>query len=141
VLAGDAGARNHVFELERINIGRMRRIAGLEPGAARNNHIAFADDNGDVNATVSRAHAHIRLDREAGGFRLFDDGSVQGTRVLRAGRSIAVPKRGSRGVRLEHGDEIEFGAARIRFLTRWPERGEAADGGEAPRGKRAGREG
>ena len=141
VLAGDAGARNHVFELERINIGRMRRIAGADPGNARRNHLAFADDNGEVNASVSRAHAHIRHDRDAGGFRLFDDGSVQGTRVLRAGKSLAVPKRGSRGVRLEHGDEIELGLARIRFLTRWPERGggDATDGSEDPRTKRAGR--
>jgi hypothetical protein len=133
ILAGDAGGRHHVFERDRINIGRMRRVAAGPQGGTRQNHLAFADGAGEVNATVSRAHAHIRRDRETGEFRLFDDGSVHGTRVLRDGRSLAVPKRGSRGLRLEHGDEIELGAARVRFLTRWPQRSEASPDDAPPR--------
>ncbi len=118
VLAGAAGARNHAFELERIHIGRMGRVEDRKHGAVRKNHLAFADDATDeVNASVSRAHASIRWDAATRSFRLFDDGSVHGTRVLRGGRDLTVPRHGSRGVRLEDGDEIEFGKARVRFLT------------------------
>ena len=127
VLAGTAGGRSHAFSLERINVGRVRRIEGGR-GAARQNHLVFADDGGEINGTVSRAHAHFTWDAELGGYRLFDDGSVHGTRVFRSGRDLAVPRQGSRGVRLEHGDELEFGRARVRYLTRWPE----GDEGRAP---------
>ena len=120
VLAGSAGARTHVFDLERINVGRVRRVEDKR-GAARQNHLVFGDDAGAVNSTVSRAHAHLAWDAEHGGYRLFDDGSVHGTRVFRAGRDLAVPRQGSRGVKLEHGDELEFGRARVRFLTEWPD--------------------
>lgn len=119
VLAGSTGGRNHAFELERINVGRMSRVEDRVQGAARKNHLAFEDGDDEANATVSRAHAHLRWDASAGCFRLFDDGSAHGTRVLRGGRDLAVPRQGSRGVRLEHGDEMEFGKARVRFLAKW----------------------
>jgi FHA domain-containing protein len=120
VTSGAAGARTQEFELERINLGRMQRVEGYSRSAVRHNHLAFADDGSEVNSTVSRAHAHIRHDRDAGVFLLFDDGSVHGTRVLRAGRALAVPRQGSRGVKLEDGDELELGSARVRFITHAP---------------------
>lgn len=122
VLAGRAGARGHVFEQERVNLGRMTRVEDRARGTVRRNHVAFASEADDVQASVSRAHAHLQWDAEARAYRVFDDGSAQGTRVLRDGRELAVPSRGSRGVRLRHGDELELGRARVRFLTSWPER-------------------
>jgi predicted component of type VI protein secretion system len=47
------------------------------------------------------------------GYRLLDDGSAQGTTVVREGRSVTVP-HGSRGIRLQSGDEIVLGEARVR---------------------------
>lgn len=121
VLAGAAGGRGHVFEQDQINLGRMARVEDRARGAVRHNHLAFEKESDEVNATVSRAHAHLLWDAEARAFRVFDDGSAHGTRVLRGGRELAVPREGSRGVRLRHGDELELGRARVRFLTKWPE--------------------
>ena len=115
VVAGSAGAKAHELDHERINLGRMPRVEDAGRGTVRHNHVAFADDGSDVNVTVSRAHAHLAWDAEAEAFVAFDDGSAHGTRVLRAGRAIAVPRQGSRGVRLRPGDEIELGSARVRF--------------------------
>jgi pSer/pThr/pTyr-binding forkhead associated (FHA) protein len=60
---------------------------------------------------VSRRHAHIPYERAEHLFRLHDDGSEHGTGVVRHGRTFAVPG-GTRGVRLESGDEIVLGDAR-----------------------------
>jgi hypothetical protein len=120
VTSGAAGARTHEFELQRINVGRLSRVEGRAPGSVRHNHLAFADDGSEVNATVSRAHAHIEHQSEGDHFLLFDDGSAHGTRVLRGGRSIVVPRQGSRGVRVQDGDQLEFGSARVQFVTRAP---------------------
>jgi hypothetical protein len=120
VTAGSAGGKSHEFQLECINVGRMSRVESRSQGAVRHNHLAFADDGSEINSTVSRAHAHIQHDSASEVFLLFDDGSAHGTRVLRGGRALPVPRQGSRGVRIEPGDELEFGSARVRFLT--PER-------------------
>ncbi len=128
VLAGAAGARGRIFEQERINLGRMARVEDRARGVVRHNHLAFAEDD-EVNATVSRAHAHLRWDAGARAFRVFDDGSAHGTRVLRGGREFAVPRQGSRGVQLRHGDELELGRARVRFLTSWPDKTREGRGG------------
>jgi pSer/pThr/pTyr-binding forkhead associated (FHA) protein len=75
--------------------------------------VAFREGAGDVNQSVSRRHAHISYDPDGRSFRLHDDGSEHGTGVVRLGRTVAVP-RGTRGVRLESGDEIVLGEARVR---------------------------
>ena len=49
---------------------------------------------------------------------MFDEGSSNGTHVIRAGTSIAVPARDPRGVRVRSGDEIQFGRARVRIKVR-----------------------
>ena len=82
----------------------------------RRNHVAFLDSEDPVNATVSRAHAHIEY-FAGDGFRVFDDGSAHGTRIGREGRSIPVARGALRGVRLRHGDEIELGLAKVTFLA------------------------
>ena len=55
------------------------------------------------------------VDDDPGEYRLQDDRSVHGTSVVRGGRTIAVPA-GSRGVRIESGDEIIVGQARLKAL-------------------------
>ena len=49
----------------------------------------------------------------SGHYRVYDDRSAHGTGVLRNGRTITVTP-GSRGIRLESGDEIVLGEARLR---------------------------
>ncbi len=84
-----------------------------KPPVARHNDIAFADDQDEVNRTVARAQAHLRfIDR--GEFRLFDDGSSNGTRIVRNAEIIAVSS-GPRGVRIASGDIIELGRTRLRI--------------------------
>jgi hypothetical protein len=116
VLEGQCRRRIHDFELERINLGRLDSVEGRGAQRLRRNHIAFLDRDGDpVNATVSRAHAHIEY-FAGDGFRVFDDGSAQGTRIMRQGRSLAVARGAVRGVKLQPGDHIEMGLAKVAFL-------------------------
>ena len=116
VIAGGSRRRIHELRLERINLGRMESVEGRGAHKLRRNHVAFLDREDPVNATVSRAHAHIEY-FAGDGFRVFDDGSAHGTRIARDGRSIAVARGAVRGVRLKHGDEIELGLAKVAFLA------------------------
>jgi hypothetical protein len=116
VVEGQARRRVHPLRLERINLGRLDSVEGRGAQRLRRNQVAFLDRDDPVNATVSRAHAHIEY-FAGDGFRVFDDGSAQGTRILREGRAIPVARGAVRGVRLRHGDEIELGMARVVFLT------------------------
>ncbi len=115
VVEGQCRRRIHELTLERINLGRLDSVEARGLARLRRNQVAFLDRDDPVNATVSRAHAHIEY-FAGDGFRVFDDGSAQGTRILRDGRSIAVARGAVRGVRLRHGDEIELGMARVVFL-------------------------
>jgi hypothetical protein len=104
----------------RTNIGRVvdsYRSAGL----FRRNDLAFAAET-EVNATVSREHAHITYERSTGEYRLFNDrwyergprASECGLWIVRDGMSQEV-HRNSRGAKLEPGDEIHFGSAIVTF--------------------------
>ena len=66
-----------------------------------------------MNHSVSRRHAHIVFDAALREYRLHDDGSAQGTSVLRNGHAIQVPS-GTRGIRLRSHDEILLGEARLK---------------------------
>nr|MBA2603656.1 hypothetical protein [Acidobacteriota bacterium] len=72
----------------------------------RQNQVAFADAADDVSQSVSRTDAHIQFDAGTGAARLHDDGSTQGTRAVRAGRTISVPRGGGRKLALRDGDEV-----------------------------------
>jgi hypothetical protein len=113
VLAGKAEQRTQVFSGGRIDIGRRSEVLDAKQRVVRTNHVAFEEEGPDANRSVSRRHAHVTYDPGAGEYRLRDDRSVHGTSILRGGRTIAVPV-GSRGVRIESGDEIIVGQARIR---------------------------
>lgn len=92
---------------QRIHIGRYAEVLDDRRRLVRRNDVVLDD------GTVSRAHAHLEF--EDGAFRLFDDGSSYGTSVIHQGRLVEVPKAGARGFRLDSGDEIYFGQARVRF--------------------------
>jgi hypothetical protein len=103
----------------RINIGRVVDVY-REEGLFRRNDLAFPEE-GEINRSVSREHAHIVYDRAAGEYRLFNDrwqargGAGEcGTWIVRDGMSHEV-HRTARGVRLEPGDEIHFGRAVVTF--------------------------
>jgi hypothetical protein len=95
-----------------INIGRVEEVRDREGQLVRRNLVVIADVH-DPKTTVSRRHAHISAAPDPDGrlvYRLYDDASRYGTRVVRKGRTIPVHP-GTLGIRLRDGDELHFGAA------------------------------
>jgi hypothetical protein len=115
VVRGKAAQESYAVEKSRTNIGRMQELTDSQQRIVRRNDIVFEEGGDDANATVSRAHAHIRFDRASGQYRICDDESEFGTRIFREGRSIEVPAGNRRGERLCAGDEIYVGRACLRF--------------------------
>jgi FHA domain len=115
IARGKADQESFVLDKPRINIGRLAELTDARQRVIRRNDIVFEDGADDANATVSRGHAHIRLDAETNEYRICDDSSEYGTRIFREGRSIEVPSGGKRGERLNPGDEIYLGRACLRF--------------------------
>jgi hypothetical protein len=113
VLTGTATANEFSFSLARIDLGRCAEVRDSRNRLIRTNHVAFADGAGGANESVSRRHAHIVYSDSSGEYRVHDDGSAHGTCVLRNSTTMAVPS-GSRGIRLQSGDEIVLGEARLR---------------------------
>ena len=115
IVRGKAGQESFVLTKARINIGRLAELTDSRQRVIRRNDIVFEDGADEANATVSRGHAHIRLDAASNEYRICDDASEYGTRIFRDGRSIEVPSGGKRGERLSPGDEIYLGRACLRF--------------------------
>ncbi len=113
VVRGKAEQPEYALQKARVNIGRMAELTDSEQRVIRRNDIVFEEGADEANATVSRSHAHIRL--ESGECRICDDESEYGTRVFRDGRSIEVPAGNRRGEKLRSGDEIYLGRACLRF--------------------------
>ena len=112
VRRGEAIQASYVFTEPRILIGRT--AAPIDPaGRPRHNDVVFVDEGNEHNRTVGRAHASIRFDTERRQFRLYDDGSSNGTRVVRSGETFDVTPRNPVGVALLSGDEIQFGTAAV----------------------------
>jgi hypothetical protein len=119
VVQGTANLPEIAIDKARTNIGRTVDVERSD-GPSRRNDLAFTDDS-PVNRTVSREHAHILFSKTRGEYRLFNDrvhpeGNC-GLWILRDGLSKPV-HRDDRGVRLIAGDEIHFGSAVVRFVTR-----------------------
>ena len=112
VINGTADKPAYALTLDRITVGRCAEVRDSRNRLLRTNHVVFTDAAGAVNETVSRAHAHIDC-LPNGECRLFDDRSAHGTSIVRNGKTIGVPA-GSRGVRLQSGDEVVLGEARLR---------------------------
>ena len=112
VLSGTADKSSYSFAGGTVSIGRGTEVRDARDRLIRTNQIAFVEGAGDINASVSRRHAHIQHDPATGTFRLHDDGASQGTSVIRGGRDVPAPR--VRGLRLRSGDVIVLGQARVR---------------------------
>jgi hypothetical protein len=115
IVRGKAARDSYTIDKTRTNIGRMQELTDSQHRIVRRNDIVFEEGGDDANATVSRAHAHIRFDRPSGQYRICDDESEFGTRIFREGRSVEVPAGNRRGERLCSADEIYVGRACLRF--------------------------
>ena len=125
VLSGQAEKEEYEISSEsgKINIGREKR-AQTDEGFFRINNIAFPGDCGnDCNKYISRQHAHIEWNNDAGCFMLFaDEGGIP------PGNKIKIKSLDSNdpiklnsthiGHRLKEGDQIILGeTAVIQFST------------------------
>jgi len=108
---GTSDEAAYLFTTSRINLGRCSEVRDYRNRLIRTNHVAFAETEGP-NLSVSRNHAHIDRIGTNSEFRLCDDRSAHGTSLLRNGVTIPVPP-GSRGVRLQTGDDIALGEVRL----------------------------
>jgi FHA domain-containing protein len=113
VIRGAATERTYAFTDPIVAIGRTEDPTD-ELGRVRRNRIVFVDAADGVTETVGRAHARIRFDPDLCEFRIYDDGSSNGTAIVRGGDTITVPRRDPRGVRLAAGDEVHVGRAVLR---------------------------
>lgn len=113
IVKGTASRTAYSFRSAVILIGRTAAAVDTR-GRVRRNHIAFDERS----PTVSRAHARIVYDRERGEYRLLDEGSARGTRLVRGDMTYDVrpSHEDSRGVRLQSGDEIHTGETALRIV-------------------------
>ena len=107
VLEGQANTQELEIDRDLVYLGRLKDVVSSSNGLERRNHLAFDA----AESTVSRKHARIEYDNEAGRFRLFND--PERTSISRDGR--AIPCDATRGVQLRSGDELVLGKARVRF--------------------------
>jgi hypothetical protein len=118
IVAGTAVKSRYSFNAARVNLGRLEDVLDAQQRVVRHNQVAFGDGDDAIGQSVSRTHAHIRFDPKTGEAHLHDDGSTHGTRVVRSGRTINVPRGGGRGLKLRDGDELLLGQARLRVEVR-----------------------
>jgi hypothetical protein len=115
VLKGITEQNSYPIAKDRLLIGRLGELMDCEGQMVRRNDIVFLDNGDEINSTVGRSHASIYFDRNVSGYRIVDDVSRYGTRILREGRVIEVPSGNPRGTRLKQGDEIYVGRGCMRF--------------------------
>jgi len=113
VVRGQAAQRHFTFTDRVVRIGRSSDPLD-ERGRPRVNDVAFLENDTPENRTVTRGHAVIRFDVRSREYRLFDEGSANGTRVVRRGELIDVPRRDPIGLALRSGDEVQIGKAVLR---------------------------
>jgi len=117
VLEGTAAEASSTFAEATVSIGRSAGPTD-DHGRLRRNRVAFLDIADAVNQTVGRAHARLRRDPVTLEYRVFDEGSRNGTSILRDGDVIPVHRRDPRGVRVRSGDEIHLGRAVLLISIR-----------------------
>jgi hypothetical protein len=113
VLRGQTLETSYSFSEALIRIGRSA-LPTDHRGRPRVNHVAFLEDGDTHSATVGRAHASIHYDAIKREYRLFDDGSHNGTRVIRGASTLTIAANNPVGVRILSGDELQFGTAAVR---------------------------
>jgi hypothetical protein len=126
VLRGRTSEPSYVLAEPVLRIGRTAEPTDHH-GRPRRNHVVFLEDGDDHSLTVGRAHASIQWDGERRQYRLFDDGSHNGTRVVRGATMLNVVAGNPVGVTLLSGDELQFGTAAVKI-----EIGSFDQGGAAP---------
>lgn len=115
IIRGRASAASYTLREPSVRIGRSASPVD-DRGHARHNHVAF-DEEDPHSRTVGRGHCEIRYDHGGGEYRIFDERSANGTRIIRAGQVIEVPPKDPFGVAIRSGDELEFGTAAVRVET------------------------
>ena len=113
VLRGRATKSAYTFSEPAIRVGRTAAPVD-HLGRLRHNQVIFVEGDDDHSATVGRAHASIRYDTARQEYRLYDDGSHNGTRVVRGGTTVNVTAGNPVGVTIVSGDELQFGTAAVR---------------------------
>ena len=114
VVRGACEQAEYVFSEPIIAIGRTADPVDAL-GNVRRNHVVFVETRDGFSETVARAHARLQLDPDTGAYHLFSEASSNPTVLLRGGRSIRVPPRDPRGLRVQSGDEVQLGRAIIRL--------------------------
>ncbi len=112
VVRGQATQASYTLSELQVRIGRTATPMD-HTGRPRYNHVVFVEEGDAHSATVGRAHASIQYDVARREYRVFDDGSHNGTRVLRSGTMINVVARDPVGVTILSGDEVQLGTAAI----------------------------
>jgi len=113
IIRGHASQDSYSFTESIVRVGRSEAPVDNR-GRVRRNHLAFGDDSDKHNATVTRGHCEIRFMPAFGEYRLFDEGSANGTRIVRRGEAIEVAPRDPVGSAIASGDELQFGTAAVR---------------------------
>lgn len=113
VLRGTAMQAAYTLSESHVCIGRSA-LPVDSFGRPRTNHVAFLEDGDEHGRSVGRAHASIRFEPARREYRVFDDGSRNGTRVVRKGMTLEITRRDPTGVTIVSGDEIHLGTAAIR---------------------------
>lgn len=101
----------------RINIGREKKARTAE-GFYRENYIAFpGESRNESNRSVSREHAHIQWDAEAGAFYIFaDEGGIPPSNKMKVRTEGGTPVKLQTtqfGHRLQEGDQIVLGESAV----------------------------
>ena len=119
VLNGEAEKTEYTITSQtgKINIGREPKTATAD-GFQRQNHIAFVGSSPhESNRSVSRQHAHIEWDAEAGAFFIFaDEGGIPPYNKTKVKAKDGLPVKLQTtqiGHRLQNGDQLIIGESAI----------------------------
>ena len=115
VIKGSAEQSVYRISKDRLLIGCLPKVRDREGRLVRINNVVFPDTGNEINATVGDMHARIWFDFKRREFRVMDESSLYGTRIVRGGHTIEVPAENPRGVGLRSGDAIYFGQACLGF--------------------------
>jgi pSer/pThr/pTyr-binding forkhead associated (FHA) protein len=110
IVRGRTSAPSYTLREPAIRVGRSEAPVD-DRGRARVNHVAFTEDDDAHSRTVGRGHCEIRYDAAGGEYRIFDERSANGTRIVRGGQVIEVPPQDPFGIAIRTGDELQFGTA------------------------------
>ena len=126
-LSGDTDQKEYNITSDggKVHIGRDKKAQG-DDGFFRTNHIAFpSDSENESNKYVSRQHAHIEWNNDAGRFMIFaDEGGVppRNKIKIRSEKSEDIIKLSSThiGHQLQEGDQIILGESAVLEFSYQP---------------------